>query len=1056
MAKLVSPLTGTLKSLKKQFISKEKLLKSSVKVQKKRIDSKRQNAERERFINYEKVLERPLSFLGRPIKSVTKRLGFLEALKTFISNVLMGFIALRLIKYLPQLIQFSITLLKVGNFVIDVGGKILNGLVTFVDYGYKAYDHARGIVGKIGGEDAINQLDNLSGQMNSIMNSIFIAGMLFSDFGGVGGTTSVAGKSIDAGVDVIKDTLAQEAGKQVVQQSARTAIGPLAATGIVSGVGLLASALGEGAFQIKKFGKGIQGWMSGKMTEASQDKNPLTKFLKRGFYGWMQGTLGPALWILNGTGVLLDIVGAPFRYAVELIRAGFMRLNNDKRGLDEQRKNLGKFDARVRDGVREHFSILSPLFSFVGMKGVANKLQTPGSLGSLYGEQAARDMGYNGGGKVIKVRKYAAGGAVSIQRTEVKEVDIPRSEKYKTLELRPGSLVGGTLSFAKVFPGADDEGMMDRYFYMDDSYYKISSIPDLGGVMSLTIKSLLGDQVTKDDYNNAASSLSSFMMLGLYEQNNAAYGKLSSSIRMKDFNSVLANFLMKSMNGSFGAIVSLLRTQVGLAPMPGDASQSEGDPCAAACDTGTSGGMAVSGDAVDKAILDLISSVEAKDYDTMNVSRGATPGKPTQMTVDWLVANARGAIGRYQQMPQYLLERVIAAGGKGSDKFTPELQDRTALKMLYSGHGFSRWRSGQMSDDDFGNRLSATWRGLPHSSGGTYPDQFAGGNKAHMSRPAFMTRLAQIKAGGMGTMAKIAPGSPAANVDPCVCDPSVPDAGNLNMGAESVPTSVSGVVNPVPSQNIAANKGGYAADTGLDILTPIGSKVVSSVSGILEYAEKGHVAQMGQDANPNMPGMQDQHSVRIALDKPFSYKGKIVNFFYATHLYELANGVKNKKDIKITAGTALGLSGVANKVPHVHVGYVGDRAQNSFLNYMEVKSMLSSARQSGGPTLFGGTRLLHKGEYVIDKDSVDLFGGNPFFSMINGVENDRQRSEKASALMQYLSKYTGRKIDQRPQVIVEDSEFVAMPSPPIYVNSGSSGYSSGGGSDWEYHNLELR
>ena len=83
MAKLTSPLTGTLKSLKKQFISKEKLLKSSVDVQKKRIDSKRQNAERERFINYEKVLERPLSFLGRPIKSVTKRLGFLESLKTF-------------------------------------------------------------------------------------------------------------------------------------------------------------------------------------------------------------------------------------------------------------------------------------------------------------------------------------------------------------------------------------------------------------------------------------------------------------------------------------------------------------------------------------------------------------------------------------------------------------------------------------------------------------------------------------------------------------------------------------------------------------------------------------------------------------------------------------------------------------------------------------------------------------------------------------------------------------------------------------------------------------
>ena len=152
-----------------------------------------------------------------------------------------------------------------------------------------------------------------------------------------------------------------------------------------------------------------------------------------------------------------------------------------------------------------------------------------------------------------------------------------------------------------------------------------------------------------------------------------------------------------------------------------------------------------------------------------------------------------------------------------------------------------------------------------------------------------------------------------------------------------------GVVNPIPSQNIASNKGGYAADTGLDILTPIGSRVVSPVSGILEYAEKGHVRQMGQDANPNLPGMQDQHSVRIKLDKPFTFAGKKVNFFYATHLYQLNNSIANKSGTKITAGDFLGLSGVANKVPHVHVGFVQDREQNSFLNYRQVISLLSGA-----------------------------------------------------------------------------------------------------------------
>lgn len=152
-----------------------------------------------------------------------------------------------------------------------------------------------------------------------------------------------------------------------------------------------------------------------------------------------------------------------------------------------------------------------------------------------------------------------------------------------------------------------------------------------------------------------------------------------------------------------------------------------------------------------------------------------------------------------------------------------------------------------------------------------------------------------------------------------------------------------GVVNPVPSQNISRNKGGYAADTGLDILTPIGSRVVSPVSGTIEYAEKGHVRQMGQDANPNMPGMQHQHSVRIRLDKPFKFGGKEIKFFYATHLYKLNNSIANKSNIKISPGDLLGLSGVANNVPHVHVGFVEDRDQNSFLNYQQVKSLLSGA-----------------------------------------------------------------------------------------------------------------
>lgn len=112
---------------------------------------------------------------------------------------------------------------------------------------------------------------------------------------------------------------------------------------IVGGAGLAASALGEGFFQLTK--KGGAG-------EKTRD------FLKEkgeeigGPVGALIGGVGNLAGISNEatkvTGNILDVVGAPFRYAIEGIRYPF--LNEEDR--EKQAANLAKFDARIRENIR--------------------------------------------------------------------------------------------------------------------------------------------------------------------------------------------------------------------------------------------------------------------------------------------------------------------------------------------------------------------------------------------------------------------------------------------------------------------------------------------------------------------------------------------------------------------------------------------------------------------------------------------------------------------------------------------------------------------------------
>jgi hypothetical protein len=190
---------------------------------------------------------------------------------------------------------------------------------------------------------------------------------------------------------------------------------------------------------------------------------------------------------------------------------------------------------------------------------------------------------------------------------------------------------------------------------------------------------------------------------------------------------------------------------------PAAEQKKPGSPGSSGSPVGSAPGVTTTGE---RGVLDLIASVEQgpEGYDSFNTSAGKTPGKATEKTIGWLSKNARGAIGKYQQMPQYLLERAQRAGFDANTKFTPEVQDAITLNELRKGHSMNEFLSGKITEEQFLQKISPTWRGLPQGQinaaklGGTaemtYQDRYAGRNAAHKTYAKTIAELKSIRGGG--------------------------------------------------------------------------------------------------------------------------------------------------------------------------------------------------------------------------------------------------------------------------------------------------------------------
>lgn len=548
--------------IKKQVILVEKLIGNKNKIKDLFFNRQKLFFEKKKFEKLEKKIEDKPNDKEKKVsnKILVPKLGFLDVVKNFLFNILLGVFVIKLLPHLPKLKGVMIGAMKFSEFIAQFSVSIVNAFATFIDKVYQIVDFGKTQAKLLGGDKGLENYNKALGSAVNVMNLMTIAGMLFSDLAANDSQSS----AVTEGMDVVKDIVTKQTTKNVSRQIAirgAAQFSARAAAGTIAGVGLLSSALGEGAFQLRKHTKKIQEDADNASKEAQEDKNPFMRFIKTAFYNaFARPGLMFTNFLLNGVGTLLDIIGTPFRYAIELINYGIMMLTGDSEGIIKQRDNLGKFDARIREQIREHVNTIS--FGTIAKE--------KGSFGSLFGSDATKAMGYAQGGEITRGGAYMG----KIGRTVGKSIKIRRSVTVPTSPLNPGEDVGGNMNYVDpdtkkptntskletFYPNPSDSGMVNSFEYLKKSYSISKSAKFFHPLLEIAIKSLMGDKPPEGDFKSIGAGLNNFLNdilniakipgkntsvsdeIGAFDISNWVESKAKESI-MDPINSIISNLM---------------------------------------------------------------------------------------------------------------------------------------------------------------------------------------------------------------------------------------------------------------------------------------------------------------------------------------------------------------------------------------------------------------------------------------------------------------------------------------------------------------------------------
>lgn len=443
--------------IRTRVIEVKKLIQNHTLLKRKEDDTKRIKDEGQSNEKKELELEKkPDSKEGGKFKVPSlPKLGFLDRIKNFFINVLLGYIAVRLVPYVDKLPAIVGGIATGIDFATDVFIKMFDGLTTFVQKGYEAYDFTKKQLKAFGGDNAVKLFDGFNNALEGVVTAALAASFALANVSDRGGL-------FDKGPTIGRKT-ATRVQERYLQR------------------------YGEKQFT-RRFGEKALQKVATEGTEQTIKRGLLKSIIRR----------------IPIVGGLLDFALNYFIFKESLGESAFRAVGSTLVGA------IGGAIGSVIPGPGT--LVGAALGGFAG-DAVASALYDMIFKNKIPKTQSISNQAEGGSAPVKRGGKLVGG---PTRRSVPRKTR--RSITVRPTEVKPGSSVGGKDKIEKIFPEVEDKqktGTVNPLGYMKTSYGKFAQTPGLGGIFAIALKAQLGEKPSDLDYRNASEGLTSWLQRSL-------------------------------------------------------------------------------------------------------------------------------------------------------------------------------------------------------------------------------------------------------------------------------------------------------------------------------------------------------------------------------------------------------------------------------------------------------------------------------------------------------------------------------------------------------------